>query len=247
MSEKRSAKTMDIIFAFIAAGLMLAGFTGCDNRTSLLPQQSATPRGGNVISRYDLQTATPIGGNVINRDNLTTPTPVGGNMLNRYNLQSASPIGGDMLNRNNLLSPTPVGGNVIARDNILGLNGNLTQIQSGKTDNVSINLTTDTKRADTICSKVKTLSEVKDANVLIVGNNCIVGVVPKDTGLAPAKLQSLVASKVKAVDKDINDCNVSTMPDVRNRIMQLSRNLNGITINQINTEFNRIMGMIKSR
>lgn len=106
-------------------------------------------------------------------------------------------------------------------DNITRDNGNVGDDNAGNAGNQGQNQNR-MEVADKAADRVAQLKEVRQANVLTTENNAYVAAILEDgqEGQLPDKVKNKIAKKVKAVDPNIENVNVSTNPDFVDRVRQ---------------------------
>jgi len=105
----------------------------------------------------------------------------------------------------------------------------------------------DTKKAENIKAQVKSMNEVKDASVIVIGNTALVGCKLSGNAGNTADIRNKVIQKVKSTDNTITNCTVSESPQILDRINKLGTDItNNKPVNEISEEFNRIIKTITS-
>ena len=85
----------------------------------------------------------------------------------------------------------------------------------------------DTVRADSIKAQLAGLKEIKDVNVVVIGNSCLVGYTPTSASTDPDATKSLVASRCKQADNTIAGVTCGDTPNLNSRIAQMNNDFRG--------------------
>ncbi|WP_010248069.1 YhcN/YlaJ family sporulation lipoprotein [Acetivibrio cellulolyticus] len=169
---------------------------------------------------------------IIQKQNVTQyGTRIGNNLVNntgRTNVVSPLP--------NAVISPIP-GGAVVAP--IPGVA--VVSPVPGAPVNTSYNMT---ERAMSIKSQVKNVPQVKDANVIVVGDTALVACSPSNAAANTDALKKAVTQRVKSFDPTITKVVVSESPDMMTNVNQMYNNLTTKSINQITQDFNNLIKQI---
>lgn len=83
----------------------------------------------------------------------------------------------------------------------------------------------DTARAENIKRQLEQMREISDVNVLVNGDNCIVGYTAADRNTDANVLRNTIASKVKQIDNRITSVTATDSPDMRTRINRLGNDM----------------------
>lgn len=101
------------------------------------------------------------------------------------------------------------------------------------------------KKSDRIRKQLVQMREVDEANVLVVGNTCIVGYKPARTLIDTEATKKEIADRVKAMDNSITNCAVSESGDVMSRVGRISQDItNNRNIDNANNEINELISRI---
>lgn len=192
----------------------------------------------------------------------------GGYIMNKKSLKAAAittglaicslPLTACNTGTNNYMSPRKTG--IIERQNVtqystpLGLPRRTgTIIGNNVVNNVSpiptrIVPDSNNMRAKALAMKnqVKTIPEVSDANVVIVGNTALVACRPRNAALDANSLRAAVSQKCKSIDPTITNVVVTETEDMMTRVNQLYNNLAVRPANQISQDFNNLVNQIKA-
>lgn len=228
--RNRSAIT---VATAVALSFSLIALSGCNTQTrNTTPNRTGiTQQGGNVS--YN--------GNRNNRvifDNDRT-----GNLLTTDRNDNILNNG-----RNNLLNTDR---NNFATDN--GRLNNLTGVDrndniAGKNANdidnnaVRLNMPTDGQKAKNIETMLKSMNEIQDANAVVAGNTCIVGVNSKNNATNTDALKNMIIERIKASDPSITNVIVSQTGDVIEKIRQISSDIaNNRPMDKINNDIAQLI------
>jgi spore cortex protein len=92
--------------------------------------------------------------------------------------------------------------------------------------------------------QVKSIPEVSDANVVIVGNTALVACRPRNASVNTNALKTAVSQKCKSSDPTITNVVVSETEDMMTRVNQLYNNLTTRPMSEISQDFNNLVGKI---
>ncbi len=102
------------------------------------------------------------------------------------------------------------------------------------------------KKSDTIKNQLNTMSEIKNANVVVLGNTALVGFNTANTGVDAAKARDLVVNKVKQADPSITNVLATDSQDLLSGINRLGEDIaSGKPANAIGNSFNQIVRNIR--
>jgi hypothetical protein len=103
----------------------------------------------------------------------------------------------------------------------------------------------DSTRADKIKSQLAGLKEIKDVNVVVIGNSCLVGYTPTAASTDPNATKNLVASRCKQVDSNIAGVTCGDTQDLNSRIAGITNDLRGsIPVGDMSSRFNDLVRVI---
>ncbi|HOM02550.1 MAG TPA: YhcN/YlaJ family sporulation lipoprotein [Acetivibrio sp.] len=96
-------------------------------------------------------------------------------------------------------------------------------------------------KAEKITGQLATMPEIGQANVLVVGNSCLVAYNPKNAqGDANAR-KNMVINKVKEIDPSITNVIVSESRDMMDKISKITNDMANKPMDQINNEIMQLM------
>lgn len=95
-------------------------------------------------------------------------------------------------------------------------------------------------------NQVKSIPEVSDANVVIVGNTALVACRPRNASVNTNSLKAAVSQKCKNSDPTITNVVVTETEDMMTRVNQLYNNLAVRPANQISQDFNNLVNQINT-
>lgn len=99
-------------------------------------------------------------------------------------------------------------------------------------------------KSQNIEKQVKNLTNVKDANVMVVGNTALVACNPNTTAVDTNALRTSITQKVKSVDPSITNVVVTESADMMTNVKQMFSNMNNKSMNQITQDFNNMLKQI---
>ena len=181
---------------------------------------------------------------IMNRQNTTQyGSPV------RYSNNGYQPLDNTRLDNagRTISSPAPHNGNVNG-----GVNGNLNNTAApvpgaivGTTPGANTGNVNDMRsKSQNIERQVANLANVKDANVMVVGNTALVACSPNTTAVDTNALRTSITQKVKSIDPSITNVVVTESADVMTNVKQMFSNMNNKSMNQIMQEFNNMIRQI---
>lgn len=157
----------------------------------------------------------------IRRDNITNRNTADNNSLRNMNKNMDNMIDRDINNFNNTNNDT------------IGRNNN--------------NSNNNAEKADKIAERIKKLSNIENASVLISGNTAIVGVDIKNNveGQLTKDLKQRIENIVKKADNDIENVSITADPDLFTRISNMAEDItNGRPISGFAEQFEEILRRI---
>ena len=95
-----------------------------------------------------------------------------------------------------------------------------------------------------IRNQVKSVPNVKDANVVVVGNTALVACDPNTASVDTNALRTAITQKVKTADPSITNVVVTESGDMMTSVNQMFNNMNNRSANQINQDFNTLVRQI---
>lgn len=152
---------------------------------------------------------------------------------NTARLPTKTPSGQNVVKKNvrknnvNIITPLPTGN--IPQNKILGFQMS-PQIKDYKV------------KADKIKKQLESMKEVKNAHVMVVGSNALVGFKAlSSVGNSGAK-KDMIIRKVKEADPSIQNVTVSESPEIMNRVSKLYNDMvNRMKANEVVDEFNKML------
>jgi hypothetical protein len=103
----------------------------------------------------------------------------------------------------------------------------------------------DSPRAANIKSQLAGLKEIKDVNVVVIGNSCLVGYTPTAASTDPNATKNLVAARCKQADDSIAGVTCGDTPDLNSRIAQINNDLqNDKPAGDMSSRFNDLVRAI---
>jgi YhcN/YlaJ family sporulation lipoprotein len=161
----------------------------------------------------------------------------------RYSNNGYERIDGMRLNG---ITPAPRNGNV--SDNGTGrINNNTPQPRTilDTTPGAYVNdMNTMQSKSQNIEKQIKNLPNIKDANVMVVGNTALVACSPDTTSVDTNALRNSITQKVKSVDPSINNVVITESSDMMANVRQMLSDMNNRSMNQITNDFNNLIRQI---
>ncbi|GAE90038.1 YhcN/YlaJ family sporulation lipoprotein [Acetivibrio straminisolvens] len=101
------------------------------------------------------------------------------------------------------------------------------------------------EKSANITSQLAAIPEIGQANVLVVGNSCLVAYSPENAqGDANAR-KNMVINKVKEIDPSITNVIVTESNDVMNKISKITNDIaNNKSMDQVNNEIMQLMNQV---
>ncbi len=96
----------------------------------------------------------------------------------------------------------------------------------------------------TIKSYVENLPEVKDANVVVLGNTAVVACNPSTGTVNSTALRDAITQRVKSSDTSIKNVLVTESPDMMANLDQMFNNMTNRPMNEISRDFNQLVRQI---
>ncbi len=217
--NKKFLQTATVTMGLI---VMSVPFTACNmrtnntnpNRTGIMDRQNTTQYGSPM--RYSNNGYQRLDNTRLDNVGRTITTPVPRNGI----------VNGGV--NGNLNNTAPVPGTIVGTTP--GANaGNVNDMRS-KSQNIE--------------RQVANLTNVKDANVMVVGNTALVACSPNTTGVDTNALRNSITQKVKSIDPSITNVVVTESADVMTNVKQMFSNMNNKSMNQITQDFNNMLRQI---
>lgn len=217
--NKKFLQTATVTMGLI---VMSVPFTACNmrtnntnpNRTGIMDRQNTTQYGSPM--RYSNNGYQRLDNTRLDNVGRTITTPVPRNGI----------VNGGV--NGNLNNTAPVPGTIVGTTP--GANaGNVNDMRS-KSQNIE--------------RQVANLANVKDANVMVVGNTALVACSPNTTGVDTNALRNSITQKVKSIDPSITNVVVTESADVMTNVKQMFSNMNNKSMNQITQDFNNMLRQI---
>lgn len=171
-----------------------------------------------------------------------------GIVRNGNNTQFGSPVGfpnrNDRMNNNTLLDNTGRTNINSPAPNVQVPNVQLPNVQAPNTalDNASNNNMRE--KSMSIKNQVKNLPQVKDANVVVLGNTALVACNPNTGTMDANALRDAVTKRVKSFDPSIKNVLVTDSPDMMANINKMINNMSNRPMNEITQDFNQLVRQI---
>ncbi len=93
-------------------------------------------------------------------------------------------------------------------------------------------------------SQVKSIPQVKDANVVVLGNTALVACNPSTAAADANALRDAVTKKIKSSDPSIKNVLVTESPDMVASINQMFNNMTNRPMNEVTRDFNQLVRQI---
>ncbi|RCX17118.1 YhcN/YlaJ family sporulation lipoprotein [Anaerobacterium chartisolvens] len=150
------------------------------------------------------------------------------------------------IERDNLLgiAPQPEDGGTSGMNpgNNQGANPGVNQGANPGVNQPDQQMAPDRQKAENIKNQLRDITEIADANVIVMGNTALVGYKPSGNMGDSNAAKNMIISKVKKIDRTITNVSVSEQPDMMNRMNRLGEDItNNRPMNDITNEFNQIM------
>ena len=169
----------------------------------------------------------------------------------RYSNNGYQGLDNTRLNNAGRTINTPMPRNGIMNGNLNGnVNGNLNNTAPlpgtmGTTPGANAGNVNDMRsKSQNIERQVETLTNVKDANVMVVGNTALVACSPNTTAVDTNAMRTDITQKVKSIDPSITNVVVTESADMMTNINQMFSNMNNKSMNQITQDFNNMLRQI---
>lgn len=185
-----------------------------------------------VACNMNSNNTTPQKTGIINRQNNTAPySDTGYQRLNNKNLNNT---------RNRV--PSPIPDSRFGTINFTPLPG----VSFGATPApiITNDLTDMRTKAQNIERQLESFPEVKDANVMVVGNTALVAFDTNTTNVDLQSLKDKLSEKVKSIDPSVNNVILTEASYARTGIQQLLNDINNKSMSQITQEFNELVRKI---
>jgi len=92
--------------------------------------------------------------------------------------------------------------------------------------------------------QVETVKNVKDANVMVVGNTALVACNPSSTNVDTTDLRTAITQKIKSVDPSITNVVVTESANVMASMNKMFSNMSNKSMTQITQDFNNMIKQI---
>jgi len=213
--NKKFLQTAAVTMGLAAISLPL---TACNMRTD-----NTTPQRTGIMNRQNnTQNGTNTGYQRLNN----TDTGIN-NRMNRI----VSPLPGNRFNNIN----TNTDRNIVRTTPLPGTN-------LGNTPTATANNMNDMRsKSERIERQLESLANVKDANVMVVGNTALVACDPSSTGVDVNSLRNAITQRIKSIDPSITNVVVTESADAKTSIQQMFSNMNNKSMDQITQEFNKLV------
>lgn len=137
----------------------------------------------------------------------------------------------------------------VQRQDLQGDNLPGVEPQQIKTRNAPLNLSFNRQKADNIRNQLEDMKEVKNADVIVIGNTALIGYEPagdlKGINTSSKKVNAannMIRDKVTKTDKSITNVAVTREAEIVIRIKKLSSDItNNMQDNDIKNDFNQII------
>lgn len=101
------------------------------------------------------------------------------------------------------------------------------------------------QKADRIKNSITKMGEVDTANVVVVGNTCLVGYKPTRQSKGPDTTKNMITGRVKEMDNTIQNVICSESGDAMDRISRMSKDIaNNRPAEELNSEFKQLMNSL---
>lgn len=98
------------------------------------------------------------------------------------------------------------------------------------------------QKAENIRKQLLTMQELRDANVIVVGNAALVAFTPQNPSTDADTMKNMVISRVKQIDTGITNVTCSQSADVMNQVGKLYNDMaNHRPMNEVTNDFNQII------
>lgn len=217
--NKKFLQTVGVTMGLAA---MSVPFTACNmrtndtnpQRTGVMDRQNTTQYGSPI--RYSNNGYQPLDNTRLNNVGRTITTPVPRNGI----------VNGDI--NGNLNNTAPVPGTIVGTT------------PGAYADNVN-NMRS---KSQNIEREVENLANIKDANVMVVGNTALVACDPNTAAVNTNALRTSITQTVKSIDPTITNVVITESADMMTSVNQMFSNMNNKSMNQITQDFNNMLRQI---
>lgn len=101
------------------------------------------------------------------------------------------------------------------------------------------------QKSNNVRNQVAAMGEVEKANVVVVGNTCLVGYKPSRLSKDVNATKKMISERVKQTDRSIDNVVVSESADVMDRVNRLYNDIaNNRPMNEVNNEFKQLVNRV---
>ena len=185
-----------------------------------------------VACNMNPDNTTPQRTGIINRQNINDTTPYSDTGYQRINTKN---------NRAKKL-PSPIPDSRFGTINFTPLPG--VNIGATPAPIITNDMTDMRTKAQNIATQLKSFPEVKDANVMVVGNTALVAFETNRTDADLTNLKDKLTERVKTIDPSVDNVILTEASYARTGIQQLLNDMNNKSINQLTQDFNELVRRI---